>query len=143
MCPQKNKRELEVILQNGDTSELPASLKDYQAYLVTIRRLMSFAETPELRRVIVRALVHKVEVLPNSFRLHYYVGEERVKPDGREPDPPNGQRRNSGENMINKCPVGTPPAGPFFFFKNFGSKTLTNGAGHRVRTRAALRTKTQ
>ena len=120
-------KDLENILQTGDASELPASLKDYQAYLVTLRRMMGFAESPELRRVIVRALVHKVEVLTNSFRMHYYVGEDRIRPDGWEPGAPpplaHPSQANHDESKTQNGPPGIPLGGPFRFLIAFGSKT--------------------
>lgn len=132
--------ELDTVIRNGGAMELPASLKDYQGYLSIIRRMLGFAETPELKAVIVRSLVHKVEILPDSFRLYYYVGKDRINPDNWQPEPPDGSpgggKRGKSDNKKQQSPAGiTPPTGPFFIFKNFGSKTLTNGAGDGARTR--------
>ncbi len=102
--------------------------------------MLGFADTPELKAVIVKSLVHKIEILPGSFRLYYYVGQDLINPDRWQPDPlsgsPDGSKRSKNDITKQNGSAGiTPPAGPFFYFKNYGSNTLTNGAGDEVRTR--------
>jgi site-specific DNA recombinase len=84
---QESQRDLEAMARLGYTKDEPAPFKDYQAYLTAVRNLLSFADAPDLRAKITQRLVQKVEILPTSFRIHFYVGKSSFVPI--EPDPAN------------------------------------------------------
>jgi hypothetical protein len=104
-------------LDAGGSSEMPAELKDFEAYLTGLGRLLrmenesSSAENPAQQdavRKVLAKLVHKVEVLPEKVRIHFYAGKQHVERES--------------------------PAGGSRFFKSPGSNSLTNGARERTRT---------
>ena len=105
-------KDLEEMASLGYSQEEPVALKDYQSYLRAIKNLLSFAEGTDLRTKIVQRLVQKVEVLPNSFRIHFWVGKSGLT---------NGS--------LSSLPAGQ--AAPFFVL-GFGSNTLTNGRGGEI-----------
>ena len=110
-------KELEEMANAGYLADEPMALKDYQSYLAAIQNLLSFAEAPDLRAKIIQRLVHKVEVLPDSFRVHYYAGKSAFIPLDPEPGPPPGPDggRKTKEKLINKNPAGNCLPSPGLF----------------------------
>jgi hypothetical protein len=123
-------RELDTILQSGASTDLPASLKDYSTYQKLIREVIASGDSPELRTKIIQHLIHKIEVLPNAFRIHYHAGQNRFLPlkEGKESGvhtpgsgPFPGQRAHGGPRSLSP-----PDALPNFLIFS-GSNSLTNG----------------
>lgn len=71
-------------------------------------------DTPELRAKIVQKLVHKVEVLPNVIRVHFFVGKSAVV-----------QMNGDLESQKQQSPGVLAPG--FGELSNRGSNRLTNG----------------
>ena len=65
-----------------------------------------------------KLLVAKIELLPNSFKLHYFIGKSVTT-----------QSQILGAEQTSAS--GPSPSSPFL---NFGSNSLTNGGGDRDRT---------
>jgi len=116
----------------GYTQDEPAALKDYQAYLTAISNLLSFADAPDLRAKIVQRLVQKVEVLPESFRIHFYVGKSgfvQMDPNPGGPSgSPGGSKSNKKEKRGSPLPVAPEQTAPNFILDS-GSNSLTRFRG--------------
>ncbi len=57
----------------------PAQLKDYRALLAGLSGFMNDSAAQGHQERVLRALVHKVEVMPEGFRVHYYAGQSHVE----------------------------------------------------------------
>ena len=76
----QNQQALDEILRSPFSSEMPAQLTDYRALIQSLRGMLLDGAADELRPKIVQRLVHKVEVLPEGYRIHYYVWKKHVLP---------------------------------------------------------------
>ena len=85
--------------------DLPAELTPYEALLRGLHQL----KDESTRTKIIEALIHEVEITPEGFRLHYYVGKNHVEGELA--------RRAS--------------SGPSDFRLSRGSNSLTNGGRYR------------
>jgi len=104
-------RDLNAFSESGVVVDEPNQLKDYQAYLNAIRNIQGFSDSAILKSKIIKLLVAKIELLPNSFKLHYFIGKSVTT-----------QSQILGaEQTSASCPS---PSSPFL---NFGSNSLTNG----------------
>jgi hypothetical protein len=74
----KTIEELQYFEKTNHGGDMPASLKDYQAYLTTMRSLLKIVRSPELQSKLIKCLIHRIEVLSEGLRIHYYVGKERI-----------------------------------------------------------------
>ncbi|MBI4403264.1 MAG: recombinase family protein [Deltaproteobacteria bacterium] len=110
-------KDLEALAGSTGASDEPLALKDYQAYLNAIRNILSTTEDHDLRTKIVQRLVQKVEVLPESVRIHYYVGQSGFVPIDSKPK---GSKGSESEYAGDKS------------LKESGSNTLTFGWGGRA-----------
>lgn len=135
------RRELDEMARQGVCADLPAGLKDYQDFLGALQAILAFGDSSVVRTRLIRWLVAKIEVLPNSFRLHYYIGKSHVIPMKWEQVEKLRSAIREQTLAPQKAHVG-PDAnsapGLNSVFKDFGSNTLTNGAGHGARTRDLL-----
>lgn len=104
------------ILQNGQSCEMPVALKDYEKFIQALKLLRTNSQ--EIKAKIVSKLVHKIELLPDSFKLHFYVGESHVSPED------DAKRKGTGGLSV---PISNRT-------QIFGSNTLTNGRGDWART---------
>jgi hypothetical protein len=59
-------------------NELPATFEDYQAFCKSIRLMLGNESNGDFRNQILRKLIHKVEVTPSSYKIHYFVGENVI-----------------------------------------------------------------
>ncbi len=105
--------ELEEILRLGFQAEPPVQLREYQSYLATIGNLLGFAQSPQLKAKIVQRLVHKIEVFPTTFNIHFLVDKAAMIKIDWEPE---GGVLEAKNNLVT------------------GSNTLTSGGSARGRT---------
>lgn len=86
---QALKAEKETRLREAESKrrEPPATIEVYEKFLDTIRRLKDHNELGFLKAKIVKALVHRIEILPENLRIHYRVGQTRSKGGWRKPVP--------------------------------------------------------
>ena len=110
--------------RSGVCSDLPAGLKDYRDYLAALRSVLALSDTPELRARLVKWLVARVELLPQSFKIHYFVGKSVIVPVDWDPS---ADKAHVGPD------ASSAPSLPIRMVG--GSNTLTNGAGDGARTR--------
>jgi hypothetical protein len=81
-------------------------------------------ESREVCRKIIHALVHRVEVLPDTFRMHYFVGQRVIEQKTGE-ILMQQEGVNSAKEQKKTRPV---------FLNESGSNILTFGWGTRIRT---------
>lgn len=74
------------------------------------------------RTKIIEALIHEVEITPDGFRLHFYVGKNHI------------------EGELARRASSVPSASTLSLFR--GSNSLTNGGRYRGRTYDLGRVKT-
>jgi ribosomal protein S19 len=53
-------------------------LKDYRALLEALQKLAN-APGDSTRGKVIRTLVHRIEITPEGFRLHFHVGRDYVE----------------------------------------------------------------
>jgi len=103
-------RALEVI------SDPPATLESYKELLIGLRFIAENPQSHITKDRIVRALIERVEVTPDGFKLHFYLGKEYINQElarwGRSPLGGSDQK----------------------FKLNVGSNELTFGAHYWTRT---------
>ena len=115
--------------------DLPAELGSYQRLLDHLQRLTQGADNAEIRSKIIQKLIHKVEVKPEGFRLHYFTSQEHVE---RELAMRAGSRPFTATNGDKTASINPAAAesrrsrGAAKFSLISGSNTLTNGAGKRT-----------
>jgi len=67
------------ILISGDVTDIPAGLRDYNKFCELVRSFVFGDMSDEMKSRIVKLLVHKIEVFPESYRLHFYAGRDYLK----------------------------------------------------------------
>lgn len=71
--------KLSDLRSQSEAGEVPSTLKDFSSFCILIKRNLDAVKDADLRNQILKKLVHKVEVTPNSFKIHYFVGEHTVQ----------------------------------------------------------------
>jgi hypothetical protein len=94
--------------ERGGVEDLPAALRDYAALT---SKLALLADAPEAKHAILSALIERVEVTAEGFKIHYFVGREKIKRELAK----TSSRLNSNPEFLDS-----------------GSNSLTNGAGERT-----------
>lgn len=91
---------------NSHGSEQVVHLQTYRTFLEGVRSMSGklCSDNPGLTQAIIRKLVHKIQVSPAGFTVHYYVGNDHIR------------RKIESESVGEKNLVG-------------GSTSLTNGGG--------------
>ena len=102
-------KELGVLSESGMVVDEPSGLRDYEAYLIAIKRSVGLSDVAVLKSKIIKLLVARIELLPASFKVHYFVGKSVTTP--LDPDG-GGQTSASGSNAS-------------YPFLNGGSNSLT------------------
>ncbi len=76
----KRKEEECLTLQQGKAlnADAPAEFAAFDQFLTALRKLKTETGGQEIRSKIAQRLIHRVEITPESFRLHFYVGENHV-----------------------------------------------------------------
>ncbi len=54
----------------------PVTLKDYESFLTNISKLLEKNSSPDLKRKVCERLIHKIELMPTGFKIHFYTGSE-------------------------------------------------------------------
>lgn len=93
----------------------PATFESYTELLAGLKQHAESEAGHITRDRIVRSLIHKVEVTPDGFRLHFHLGKGYIE----------GERARYG-----RFPLGG--SGSSNIFSHFGSNRLTNGARERT-----------
>ena len=107
------KTELQLLLTaDGRENDLPASFRDYATYREFLKDLALMNDSAELRLKIVQALVDRIDVLPESYVIHFYVGKSWI-----------------AGALKNKKALGYMPGadGSLNHLLKMGSNSLTNG----------------
>ena len=117
----KRKEEECLTLQQGKAlnAEAPAELAAFDQFLNALRKLKTETDAQEIRSKIAQRLIHRVEITPESFRLHFYVGENHVNRELASAGSPFQLK----PQKLKKLPE------PYS-----GSNSLHNGWGTRIRT---------
>ncbi|MBL7542559.1 MAG: recombinase family protein [Bdellovibrionaceae bacterium] len=123
----KNEAEanLAEVRARGIVNDLPVTFQSYESFCKTLKGILSKEQNSDLRNQVIRRLVKKVEVLPQSFKIHYFVGQENVD-KGHE----NLKRFQEVTKEQNKRAEADNSASAFFSFN--GSNRLTIGWGRRT-----------
>jgi site-specific DNA recombinase len=120
---RENENTLSAFEENGESQEMPVALKTYQAFLEAIEASLLIQDDSTFKQKIVEKLIHKVELLPNGLKIHWYSGEDHfIQFD------PNGGKHEAAKSQKEK---GANPSGlaPSIFFGIRGSNTFTIGSG--------------
>ena len=116
---QDIRREHEARLQESEMKsglkQIPVEMEVYEKFLTMIRSLKVECGSGFLMAKIVKRLIEKVEVTPESVRIHYRVGKNEIQGELAE--------------------AGSPP------FNFFSSQSLTNG-GSAMSAREVSRSET-
>lgn len=72
-------QRLEHAQRNEVTADAPVLLASFEELLQALAKMSHDPNAGQVRARIVRSLVHKVEVLPEGFRLHFYMGRDRIE----------------------------------------------------------------
>lgn len=103
----------------------PVGIRDYQEFLSTLKTLLTLSDSGNFKAQLVKWLMAKIEVLPNSFRLHFYVGKNHVIPIKWEQENGQSVAGSKGSEADGKYPAGKTRD----FFCVGGSNTIANGVG--------------
>ncbi len=130
------KRELEYAAQFDETIwGMPVEFKTFRKFSDSLEPLLNRA-TPELLSKIASKLIHKVEIGPESVKVHYFGNQSHYEALKLQEAIGEMKReaRKERENQKNADPGGVgAPSGAFG--KNLmciGSNSLTNGARERT-----------
>ncbi|MBX9769158.1 MAG: recombinase family protein, partial [Bdellovibrionales bacterium] len=125
--------KLRAVQGEGGPLDAPSEIASYQAFLEGIRRLSQEPMQQELRAQITSMLIQKVEIFPNTFRLHFLVGKNYID-----------RELASAGSLVFLCPKsassGKPrtgePLAPFekSASKFYSSKSVDNGVPTGIRT---------
>lgn len=92
--------------RDGVCSDEPVGLKDYREFLSTLRTLLTFSDSVEFKSKLVKWLVAKIEVLPTSFRMHFYVGKNQIIPVKWEQEKAQSVAKSGGSKGGSDYPIG-------------------------------------
>jgi DNA invertase Pin-like site-specific DNA recombinase len=109
--------------QAGNKSfDMPTALSSYDALLTGLNRLATSPNAEATRYRILQALIHRIEITPDGFRLHHYVGRNHVE---RELE------ALKSETPGVSCEIRAFSQEPLFYLKAGGSNSLQNGWSDR------------
>jgi hypothetical protein len=112
--------ELQNSARQFDTPVFPET---FQQFAVSFGSKLKKADRqPELQAAIIRKVVHRIEICPNGFDIHFHVGQEHYRRELDKPADGMGVARSYAKS---KNPI---------FLKDNGSKSLKNGDRGRTRT---------
>ena len=116
--------ELDEVERAGMAHDVPVPLETYTMYLERLRAVLTVAES-DFKIGIIQRLIHQVEILPGSFRLHFKVGKSRfvMLPEDEK------TKAEEGSN-----PARLPVLANQKKNLRFGSNTVDDGGRRRART---------
>jgi len=76
---ENEQAKLKALEAETQTNDEPAQMSSMQEFLAGLRRLAESPGGEALRAQIVQMLIHRVEVFPTTFRLHYLVGRNYIE----------------------------------------------------------------
>ena len=74
----EEEKHLDNFRRAGEVDQAVVDLSSYQELLTGLRALKDRPGAAYDRAKIIRNLVHRVEVTPNSFKIHFHVGENEI-----------------------------------------------------------------
>ena len=90
---EETKKELDELGRTSGCTDVPAALKDFRAYLTALRSIIGLSDSPEIRAKLIKWIVSRVDLLPKSFRIHYFVGKSVIVPVDWEAKPPTAEQK--------------------------------------------------
>lgn len=117
---------LKTIQGNETNRDLPVELPQYTALLGVLRTFASDTTAMEAKAKIIQRLVGKVEITPNSYKIHFYVGKDHI---GRLTSAHNELKKQKKRGFPE-----VPGAPEFGNHSYFGSNSFALGWGTRTRT---------
>lgn len=134
--PGLRKQSTEQRIVNED----PVSFENLEMFRKGLRSLIAKGEADHnIKSAIIKTVVHKIEIYPDGFEIHFHVGESHYQASGNYPG---ASFFVSALPKKTKPSVGLPTESPFFipinqtsqFLMVHGSRRLTNGGGAGNRT---------
>lgn len=133
---EKRMRDLEI---KTGTFDVPAEIKSYQAFLDGFNKLDG--NNPEIKTRIIQKLIHKIEIMHDGFKLHYYAGRSHFEGNpgaaGAKGSRPALVPSTSTNTQNQAAPITWPVThgiSALKFFEKKGSKTIDNGGRSGTRT---------
>jgi len=87
---EKTRIEFERELEKEELEQPPIGFDNYMAVLKRIKTVLAKESNHELKRKVCEKLIHKIELLPEGFKLHFYMGASHF--DGPLKDSTNKKR---------------------------------------------------
>lgn len=78
---EKDKKDLKEQMESFKealSEKKPMAFKDYRSFLEGIGKLLKTNNSPELRRKVCERLIHKIELMPEGFIIHFYMGSDSL-----------------------------------------------------------------
>ncbi len=63
----------------GVIKDEPCELQDFQRFLKAVSEILRRDDNLKIRQRVIRLLVHKINIIPDGFEVHFKVGESYVK----------------------------------------------------------------
>lgn len=75
---EEEETKLAEVRASGAVNEVPFGLMDYVDFCKAVNMIVGKNKETEIKNQILRRLIHKVEITPNTFKIHYFVGEDSL-----------------------------------------------------------------
>jgi len=125
---------------DGFVKDEPCELQDFQRFLKAVSEILRRDDNLKIRQRVIRLLVHKINIIPDGFEVHFKVGESYVKIFLIRHESGKIQEKKVQLNSSLKGSESTlaPPSSGAFdasqFLGHFSSNTCQSGASGRNRT---------
>lgn len=122
---QKEEEQKLEKVQNGDGElERPVDYDTYESFLTRLREISNDPKLQHFRAQIIQMMVQKVEVFPDSFKIHFLVGKNYIQ----------RELASAGSHLF-LCSKGEKKnLKNQNYFRLRSSQRLTNGDPERIRT---------
>lgn len=111
----------------GIIKDEPADLRDFQSFTLAIKQLLRMEESNKIKIKIINYLVHRINIIPDGFEVHFKVGESYVKILTTK-------LAGVWEDVSDKKNALVESTNASQFLRHFGSNTCQNGAAGETRT---------
>lgn len=71
--------QLAKLQSSGFMKDEPCELRDFQRFLKALGEILRRDDNLKMRQKVIRLLVHKINIIPDGFEVHFKVGESYVK----------------------------------------------------------------